>query len=78
LLLNHYINYCQTTILHLRTEMEGLAHELATAPTQTFLENLLVMMRHVIRQWEAELAWVRDVRRRRLAGRQDRTDVTDL
>src|SRR5215472_16629201 len=41
LLFNHYINYCQTSILHLQTESAGLAHELAQQRHRSFLDNVL-------------------------------------
>ena len=62
LLLNHYINYCQATILHRQTERESLLHELADHPNPAFLENVVRVMRHVEEQWEAELEWARGVR----------------
>jgi DNA-binding PadR family transcriptional regulator len=62
LLLNHYINYCQATILHRQTERESLVHELADQPNPTFLQNVVRVMKHVEEQWQAELEWVRGVR----------------
>ena len=62
LLLNHYINYCQTTILHKQTERESLVHELADHPNPAFLQNVVRVMKHVEQQWQAELEWVRGVR----------------
>ena len=59
LLINHYMNYCQITILHLRTEMDGLVHELADHPTPAFLENILRVMKHILQQWQARLDWVK-------------------
>ncbi|HXZ05676.1 MAG TPA: PadR family transcriptional regulator [Ktedonobacteraceae bacterium] len=62
LLMNHYMNYCQITILHLQTEMDGLVHELADHPSPLFLENLLKVMRHIVQQWQAEYDWVKSLR----------------
>ena len=62
LLMNHYMNYCQITILHLQTEMDGLVHELADHPTPTFLENIFRVMKHIVQQWQAEFDWVKSVR----------------
>ena len=62
LLMNHYINYCQTTILHKQTERESLAYELADYPTPIFMENVMRVMKHVEEQWQAELEWVRSIR----------------
>lgn len=69
LLLNHYLNYCQTTVLHTQTEMEGLVHELAAHQAPAYLENLLLVMKHVEQQWQAESDWVRSVREQVLASR---------
>ena len=70
LLFNHYINYCQTYILHLQTEMAGLAHELARQPNPHFLRNVLGVMEHIERQTQAELDWVRGLREQELARRE--------
>lgn len=70
LLFNHYINYCQTSILHLQTEMANLAHELSSLTNQHFLENVLGVMKHIERQTQAELEWVRGLREQELARRE--------
>ncbi len=62
LLMNHYINYCQATILHLQSEMEGLVYELAGHPTPAYLENILRTMKHIVQQWQAEFDWMRSIR----------------
>src|SRR5712692_2172809 len=62
LLVNHYINYCQTTILHKQTEMDSIVYELADHPNPAFLENLLRVMKHIVQQWQAELDWIRSIR----------------
>jgi hypothetical protein len=67
LLLNHYMNYCQTSIPHLQREMDGLVHELAHRPSPAYLKNLLEVMRHIVGQWEAELDWARRMREREVA-----------
>ena len=67
LLLNHYINYCQATVLHTQTEMDSLVYELADQPNPAFLENLLRVMKHIVQQWQAELDWVRSVREQELS-----------
>jgi DNA-binding PadR family transcriptional regulator len=67
LLFNHYVNYCQTSILYLQTEMEQLVYELATFPNPVYLENALRVMKHVEAQWQGELAWVKDLREREQA-----------
>lgn len=67
LLLNHYINYCQTTILHTQTEMEGIVHELADHPNPVFLENVLRIMKHTEQLWQAENDWARSIREQELS-----------
>ena len=69
LLINHYMNYCQITILHLQTEMDRLVHELADHPTPAFLENILRVMKHIMQQWQAEFDWVKSVREEELEAR---------
>jgi len=70
LLFNHYINYCQTSILHLQTEMASLAHELSQQPNPHFLGNVLRVMEHIERQTQAELDWVKGLREEELARRE--------
>ncbi|HLH61004.1 MAG TPA: PadR family transcriptional regulator [Ktedonobacteraceae bacterium] len=67
LLINHYINYCQTTILHTQTERESLIHELANHPVPAYLENLQRLMKHIEQNWQAEHEWVRGIREEELA-----------
>lgn len=71
LLINHYINYCQTVVLHTQTEMEGLVHELAHHPNPAYLANLLRVMKHVVEQWEAEYSWIKSVREKELELKKD-------
>ncbi len=71
LLMNHYINYCQTSILHIQTEMASLVHELADSSTPTYLENLLRVMKHIEQQWQSELDWIRDIREQELTQIED-------
>ncbi len=67
LLINHYVNYCQATILHTQTEMDSLVYELADQPNRAFLENLLRVMKHIVEQWRAEFDWVKGIREQELA-----------
>lgn len=62
LLFNHYVNYCQTYILHLETEMDALVHELANQPNPYYLKNVLNVMQHIKEQWQGELDWARSLR----------------
>lgn len=67
LLMSHYINYCQTSILYLQREMESIVHELADHPTPAFLQNVLRIMKHNEEQWQAEFEWIRSIRQQELA-----------
>ena len=69
LLVNNYMNYCQITILHLQTEMDGIVHELADYPTPAFLENILRVMKHNVQQWQSEFDWVKSLREEKLSER---------
>src|SRR5947209_13579033 len=77
LLFNHYVNYCQTSILHLQTESASLAHELSQQRYRGFLDNVLKVMKHVEEQTQAELDWVRGLREQELA-RQESLPVVQL
>lgn len=66
LLINHYINYCQTTVLHRQTEMDSIVYELADHPNPAFLENLLRVMKHIVQQWQAEFDWAKGIREQEL------------
>lgn len=67
LLFNHYINYCQTSILHMQTEMANLKYELTGQQNTHFLNNVLKVVEHVEQQLQGELAWVKDLREQELA-----------
>jgi DNA-binding PadR family transcriptional regulator len=67
LLINHYINYCQATILHSQTEMEGIVHELADHPNPVFLANVLRIMKHTEQLWQAEYDWAKSIREQELS-----------
>jgi DNA-binding PadR family transcriptional regulator len=58
-LLNHYINYCQTCLLHIKTHAENLEHELVgdkgTYPL--YKELALQVMQERARLWQAEVDW---------------------
>lgn len=61
-LLNHYLNYCQASILFLQSQGEGLAHKYTDKTdkeesTPYSLETNLDLMHHQARQWQAEYDW---------------------
>jgi len=64
LLWNHYVTYCQTTVMYHQTEAVALQRELAGAANATFREQALMVMSRVEQQWRAEVAWATDERDR--------------
>jgi DNA-binding PadR family transcriptional regulator len=68
-LIDHYINYCQTHIFYLTSEMSDLARE---APEKGFLtphqlEITLASMQHLQNRWRLELEQAKDWRSRYVA-----------
>ncbi|SRR5579884_253721 len=63
-LLNHYINYCEACILHMKTHSEYLVHELegqqSTWPQ--FLELAVNTMQQRARIWQSEVDWTMQLR----------------
>ena len=62
-LLNHYVHYCQATILHIKTEAENLQHELTGSyGRESFKELALNAMQHRANMWQAEMDWTMRLR----------------
>jgi|SRR5450759_648587 DNA-binding PadR family transcriptional regulator len=77
-LIDHYINYCQTNIFHMRAESEDIllrvvqvddlyhdAPEVARGFPRLNpqrIESCVNVMQHYIDQWQLELDWVRQLR----------------
>jgi DNA-binding PadR family transcriptional regulator len=77
-LIDHYINYCQTNIFHMRAESEDLllkvvqvddlyhgAPEVARGFPRLNpqrIESAVNVMQHYIDQWQLELEWARELR----------------
>ena len=77
-LIDHYINYCQTHVFHMQSETEELVRRVSMTeewqsdtPAQAHdsphmdhesLEYIVGNMRHLIDQWEREIAWARSLR----------------
>jgi DNA-binding PadR family transcriptional regulator len=63
-LLNHYINYSQASILHIKTHAENLVHELggSDATHLRFRELALQVMQHRAALWQAEVEWTMQLR----------------
>jgi len=74
-LADHYINYCERTILHLQSEaqdMQRMQAEAEQAPQEagdssTFTDAVVDMLQHLARQEQGELAWARQVREQAIA-----------
>jgi DNA-binding PadR family transcriptional regulator len=68
-LLNHYINYSQACILHMKTEAENLQHELSSnqGAVPLFKELALQTMQHRSEQWQAEVDWTMRLREQLVA-----------
>lgn len=62
-LLNHYIHYCEASVLHIKTEAESLKHELVgNYGRATFRELALKTMQHSADMWQAEMDWTLQLR----------------
>jgi len=74
-LTDHYINYCERTILHMQSEaqdMRRMQSEAALPQQETddsaaFTDAVVDMLQHLATQEQGELAWVRKVRERAVA-----------
>jgi DNA-binding PadR family transcriptional regulator len=63
-LLNHYLNYCQACLLHIKTHAENLLHELGDdVPSHGLYRTLaLQAMQERSRLWQAEVDWIGQLR----------------
>jgi len=64
-LIDHYINYCQSHVLHIMGEADDLIQEWPNwgpewGPSQS--EAVLNVMQHMIDQWQLELEWAKSLR----------------
>lgn len=80
-LLDHYINYCQTHLFHVRNEMEDLVRKTRDHPgayvdmSSAWLESTLRAMRHLERHWELERENALEWRTRELAAQEGRNTL---
>ena len=70
-LIDHYLNYCQAHVLHLRAEAEDLASRGTAYMSQIQLDAILDVMQHRTDEWLLELAWARKLREKELARAED-------
>lgn len=61
-LLDHYINYCESHILHLNYEAQDLQENKKDQIQPERLENVLTTMHHRVTQWQLELEWAKSLR----------------
>lgn len=64
-LANHYINYCERTILHMQSEAQDMQRGAGDNPT--FTAAVVDILQHLAQQEQGELDWARQVRERALA-----------
>lgn len=62
-LLNHYLNYSQACLLHIKTHAENLLHELGDdAPAPALFRTLaLQVMQERSKLWQAEVDWIAEL-----------------
>ncbi len=66
-LLDHYLNYCQAHVLHMKAEAEDLKQLPAEVWQVESLDYVMNTMQHIIAQWQLELDWAISLRERELA-----------
>jgi DNA-binding PadR family transcriptional regulator len=60
-LIEHYINYCQAHILHLKAEREDLATLSDDHLDRASRQAVMNSMQHMIDGWQLECSWVRQL-----------------
>jgi DNA-binding PadR family transcriptional regulator len=74
-LANHYINYCERTVLHMQSEAQDMQRmqseaqdmQLEASDNPTFTAAVVDILQHLAQQEQGELDWARRVRERALA-----------
>jgi DNA-binding PadR family transcriptional regulator len=74
-LADHYINYCERTVLHLQAEAQDMQRMQSEAEpsqqeagdTSDFTDAVVEILQHLAQQEQGELAWARRVRERAVA-----------
>jgi DNA-binding PadR family transcriptional regulator len=67
---DHYINYCQTHVLHLTAEADDMArnvHNWGLSSASEHSTAVLRVIQHGIDQWQLELTWAQGIREQELA-----------
>ena len=65
-LLDHYINFCQSHILHLTKKLEFVARE-EDSMLPSRIDVMLSVMQHTVDQWRLELEWANELREKEIA-----------
>jgi DNA-binding PadR family transcriptional regulator len=71
--IDHYLNYCQTHILHITAEAEDFVQRSPHwRPERKAegIESVLGAMQHMIKQWELELDWAKSLKAKELVRSQ--------
>lgn len=74
-LVNHYINYCERTILHMQSEAQDMQRmqsevqgtQRKTGDNPTFTDAVVDILQHLAQQGQGELEWAQRLRERVLA-----------
>ena len=61
-LVDHYINYCERTILHIRSEVQN--REQKASNSSDFTAAVADILQHLAKQGQGELAWAHQLRER--------------
>ena len=64
-LANHYLNYCERTILHMQSEAQDMQR--AASDNSSFTAAVVDILQHLAQQAQGELDWARQVRERAIA-----------
>ena len=68
--IDHYINYCEAHVLHLRAEATDFAREMPNWWEAGEIETTLQTMSHRMERWQLELDWARGLRAREVVSAQ--------
>ncbi len=80
-LIDHYINYCQAHVLHLTAEAEHLVRDVSDRGYMkaSQLDATVNVMHHMAEQWELELAWARNLRKKEILQTEGQElEISDL
>jgi DNA-binding PadR family transcriptional regulator len=81
-LANHYLNYCERTVLHMQSEaqdmqrMQSEAQDMQqeTSDHSSFPAAVVDLLQHLAQQEQGELEWARQIRGRAIAALETQTE----